>query len=212
MPDEDVTVTANYSAIPTHTATFSNNGVTSSQVYAEGATISFPSNPADIMGKKFVGWYTAEYTHASTAPSPLVSSATMGTSDVTYYAVFADVSGTPVTDELTTSTFDSPSSYTSWSNKTKTSSAVYAGESSGGSSYIQLRATSPSGIVSTTSGGNVTKVTVTWNSGTADDRTLDVYGKTSTYAGSSDLYSNTASTVGTKLGSLYHGVTINDYY
>lgn len=94
MPDADVTLTANYSAIPTHTATFSVNGVTSSQVYAEGAAITFPSNPGDIMGKKFVGWYTAEYTHASTAPSPLVTSATMSTSDVTFYAVFADVTGT----------------------------------------------------------------------------------------------------------------------
>lgn len=99
MPDADVTLTANYSAIPTHTATFSVNGVTSSQTVAEGAAIPFPADPADISGKKFVGWYTAEYSHASNAPSPLVTSATMSTSDVTYYAVFAEVTEEESDDE-----------------------------------------------------------------------------------------------------------------
>ena len=92
MPDADVTLTANYSAIPTHTATFSVNGVTSSQTVAEGAAIPFPADPADISGKKFVGWYTSTYSDVSTAPS-FVTSATMSTSDVTYYAVYAEVTG-----------------------------------------------------------------------------------------------------------------------
>ena len=94
MPDYAVTVSATFTAKPTHTATFSVNGSTSSNTFYEGQTITFPSDPANISGKKFVGWYTSTYSHASTAPSPLVTSATMGNSDITYYAVFADVTGT----------------------------------------------------------------------------------------------------------------------
>ena len=72
--------------------------------------------------------------------------------------------------------------YTEWSGKTGTSGAVYAGQSAAyntnGADAIQLRSNnSNSGIVTTTSGGHVTKVTVAWNSSTADGRTLDVYGK-----------------------------------
>ncbi|MBO5737477.1 MAG: hypothetical protein J6S04_06680, partial [Clostridia bacterium] len=59
-------------------------------------------------------------------------------------------------------------SYADWSDKTATSSAVYAGQSAGGNSSIQLRATNPSGIVTTGSGGKAAKVVVTWNSNTAD--------------------------------------------
>jgi len=77
--------------LPTHTATFSINGTTSSQDFEEGAAIVFPGDPADISGKSFVGWVTEAISGVTdTAPS-LVTSATMGNSDVTYYAVFADV-------------------------------------------------------------------------------------------------------------------------
>ena len=213
-PTANTTVTINFEAIPTYTASFSVNGTidpANNCTVAEGAHITFPSNPAAISGKPFMGWYTAEYTNATTAPSYVnTTTVTMGNSNVTYYAVFADeTAGTPVTDELTTSTFGSPSSYTSWSGKYDNSDARYAGQSSGGSNYIQIRATSPSGIVSTTSGGKATKVTVSWNSGTADNRTLDVYGKNTAYSDASDLYGN-ATAQGSTLGSLYYNVEINN--
>ena len=88
--------------VPTHTATFSVNGVTSSQDFEEGASISFPANPADIKGKTFVGWVTTPITGVTdTAPS-FVTSATMGTNDVTYYAVFADeIPGTISNESMT---------------------------------------------------------------------------------------------------------------
>ena len=94
-PTSDCTVTINFAAIPTHTATFSVNGETTSNDFYEGQAIAFPANPTAINGKSFVGWYTAEYTHATTAPS-FVNTAqeTMGNTDVTYYAVFADVTTT----------------------------------------------------------------------------------------------------------------------
>ena len=95
-------------------------------------------------------------------------------------------------------------SYVTWSGKTSNSTAVYAGQSAGGNSSIQLRSSnSNSGIITTTSGGKVAKVVVTWQDGTADGRSLDIYGKNSAYSAATDLYST--STQGTKLGSIVKG-------
>ena len=95
-------------------------------------------------------------------------------------------------------------SYTSWTGKTSNSSAVYAGNSAGGNDAIQLRSkNSDSGIVSTTSGGAVKKIVVTWNSNTTNGRTLDVYGKSTAYTSASDLYNS--GTQGTKIGSIVYG-------
>ena len=96
-------------------------------------------------------------------------------------------------------------SYSGWSGKTANSSAVYAGNSAGGNEAIQLRATSPSGVVTTTSGGKVAKIVVAWNSNTGASRTLDVYGKNTAYSAATDLYST--STQGTLLGSIKNGTT-----
>ena len=105
-------------------------------------------------------------------------------------------------------------SYMNFSGKTGTSGAVYAGNCAGGNTSIQLRATSPSGIVTTTSGGKVKSITVVWNSNTANGRTLTVYGKNSAYSSSGDLYET--STRGTVLGTIVYGtsttLTINGDY
>lgn len=100
----------------------------------------------------------------------------------------------------------SGTSYTNWSDKTSESSAVYAGQSAGQYSSIQLRATNPSGIVTTTAGnGRVAKVSVTWNGNTASGRTLNIYGKNSAYSEAADLYNN--SKQGTLLGTIVYGTT-----
>lgn len=109
----------------------------------------------------------------------------------------------------------SGNSYTAWSGKDGSySSAVYAGQCAGGNNAIQLRAASPSGIISTTSGGYLANVTVYWNSNTSDDRTLQVYGKNTPYSGSGDLAN--ANTRGTLLGSIVNGTStsldVSDYY
>lgn len=77
--------------IPTHTATFSVNGNTTTQDFEEGANIVFPSNPADVNGKKFMGWVTEAIEGTTNEEPSFVTSATMSTNDVTYYAVFATV-------------------------------------------------------------------------------------------------------------------------
>ena len=114
---------------------------------------------------------------------------------------------TTVVDKLTLATTGvTGTAYKSWSGKTLNSSAVYAGQSAGSYSSIQLRSSnSNSGIVTTTSGGKVKKITVKWNSNTANGRTLDIYGKNGAYTNPEDLYANTKS--GTKIGTIVNGTS-----
>ena len=112
-----------------------------------------------------------------------------------------------VVDVLTrTTTGVTGTSYSSWSGKTVTSDAVYAGQSAGGNDAIQLRSNnSNSGIITTASGGKVKKVAVEWASGTSGGRTLNVYGKNTAYSAPTDLYST--STQGTLLGTIVCGTS-----
>ena len=71
---------------------------------------------------------------------------------------------------------------------------------------IQMRTNNNnSGIVTTASGGNVTKIVLTWNSNTSNGRTLQIYGKNTAYSSPSDLYDS--STQGTLIGELAKGST-----
>ena len=74
---------------PSHTATFSVNGVVSSTDYEEDDAIVFPTNPDVLGGRTFVGWAAATIDGTTATAPSFVTSATMGTEDVTYYAVFA---------------------------------------------------------------------------------------------------------------------------
>lgn len=112
-----------------------------------------------------------------------------------------------VTDELTASLLGLGGSYSTVTNKTATSSAVYSCNGMlNSNTNIQLRATSPSGIWTTASGGKVKSITVKWATNTTNGRTVDIYGKSSAYEGGADLYNS--SNQGTKIGSLsYDGTT-----
>ena len=67
------------------------------------------------------------------------------------------------------------SEYTVASSKTE-SGAAYALQCAGDKSSIQLRSkNNNSGVVSTSSGGTLKKVVVTWNSGTVAARVLNIY-------------------------------------
>ena len=78
---------------PRHNATFSVNGTTTTVQVKEGLAIEFPENPADISCKSFVGWTTTEIAAPTDVKPEFVTSATMGTADVTFYAVFAEKTG-----------------------------------------------------------------------------------------------------------------------
>ena len=117
----------------------------------------------------------------------------------------ASVAWADVTDVLTPSVIGiSGSSYTTWSDVTATSNAVYAGQSSAGTG-IQLRSSgNNSGVVTTTSGGKVKSITVEWHNNTQNGRTLNVYGKNSAYTQATDLYGNNA---GDLLGTIVCGTS-----
>ena len=209
-PESDCTVQINFEAIPPHTATFSVNGETTSSQVIEGAAITFPADPADIGHMTFMGWTDAAIVGITDTPPTYVTSATMGSSDVTFYAVFANVipgTETTVTDVLTRATTGvTDTNYSSWSGKTSNSNAVYAGNSAGGNDAIQLRSNNNnSGVVTTASGGKAKKVTISWNSNTSNGRVLDIYGKSSAYSAASDLYNS--NNQGTKLGNVTYGTS-----
>lgn len=166
------------------------------------------ATPAACDNKEFVGWCTtANYSSETTAPA-FVKNGDALTAD-TCYAVFATLTQSQqaeVSDVLTREVTGvaAKAEYVSWSGKTVTSDAVYAGKSAGDKGAIQIRTkNNDSGIITTASGGKLKKVTVAWNTGTTSGRTLDIYGKNSAYSAATDLYEQ--STQGTKLGSIAFG-------
>lgn len=122
-------------------------------------------------------------------------------------AVFTSAWAEEVTDVLDrTLTGVTGTSYVEWSGKTATSDAVYAGQSAGGNSSIQLRTNNNnSGIITTASGGKIKSITVTWNSNTAAGRTLNIYGSNTAYNATTDLYDSNKQ--GTLLGSIVKGTS-----
>lgn len=110
--------------------------------------------------------------------------------------------GQGVTDVLTSGCLAAKgTSYTKFDGVTLSSGAVYAGQTAKSrNDAIQMRTSSNSGIVTTSSGGTLTLIKVTWNSSTVNDRELLVYGKKEAYTSIDDLYST--KTIGTLLGSI----------
>lgn len=100
--------------------------------------------------------------------------------------------------------------YIDFSGVTKTSDAVYAGNSAkNNSGSIQLRSSnSNSGIVATTSGGRISQIIITWDNSTANARQIDVYGNTNPYTSAAELYETSGNTnQGELIGSLAKGET-----
>ena len=155
-------------------------------------------------------------TNSATFSTPDMSTAGNKTITVTYggqnatYNITVTNTST-VTDTLTRATTGvSGTSYTSWSGKSVTSDAVYAGQSAGptsgnGANSIQLRSNNNnSGIITTASAGICTKISVVWHDYTTSGRTINIYGKSTAYSSPSDLYGNNA---GTLIGSITKGTS-----
>ncbi len=114
-----------------------------------------------------------------------------------------------VTDVLTANDFPATgySQYVEFTNVQIKSSAIYAGETANDNGTIQLTtAGDPAkrGIVSTVSGGNITKVKLVWGD-TAKDKALNIYGQKIPYTTSKDLYEK--KTDGDLLGDITCGKT-----
>ena len=206
------TIDVTFEDIPTHKISFNTGGlvvIADATDIQEGTSYNISQTPAgsitDICEyKTFVGWTrSSSITNPSVSPAIEGASIQMGNGDITLYAVYSKTEGgsSPINDVLNNAlTGISGTNYVNWSDKTSNSDAVYAGNSAGGNDAIQLRSNnSNSGIVTTTSGGKATKVTVEWNSNTAATRTITIYGKNSAYSAATDLYGSNA---GTSLGDL----------
>ena len=102
---------------PSHTATFSINGTTSTADFEEGTAVTFPASPADIEGKTFVGWTTTAIAGNTDEKPTIVSSATMGTEDIVYFAVYAFQQGA---NSLSSATLTANDSWNGYSEKTIT--------------------------------------------------------------------------------------------
>ena len=141
MPADNVTVTASLNVIPTYTVTWSADGDETNQAqYIEGETIVFPATADGCEGKTFVGWSATQFAETDDAPA-LVTSAVMGTSNLIYYAVYADASsGGGSTTE--TYGFEDADNATNWTiegpvkDDTYAASGTYAGKINTNNTYI----------------------------------------------------------------------------
>ncbi len=85
------TITANFEPNPTYAVTWSMDGDESTKVYyEEGQEIAFPTSATGCEDKTFMGWTAAAIANPQAEAPTYVSSATMGTSPITYYAVYAE--------------------------------------------------------------------------------------------------------------------------
>ena len=215
-----ITLTAQWRDLAQYHVTFSaDNGTVAggaSQTVTEGGTLTFPNVTSTTCGT-FSGWVEAAYDNTAkptgatyhAAGDELAADPAMD--GKTYYAVYRVATGAPTTinDVITSADLAATGvSYASFDDVSKSSSAVYKGETAkNAQSDIQLRTSgSSSGIVSKISGGLVKKVTFVWGTGNASGRTVDIYGKNTAYTAASDLYGDAAAK-GTSLGSIVVGTS-----
>ncbi len=102
--------------------------------------------------------------------------------------------------------------YMNWSGKAGSyTSAVYAGNSmrlNEDTPWVQIRAESNSGIISTTSGGALKRVRInSWSTAGTNKNSITVYGKNAPYTSTAELYSSDPYIKGTSLGTIAAGST-----
>ena len=122
------------------------------------------------------------------------------------YTIITSTDG-KITDVMTAANLTAEgNTYTDFSEVLLPSNALYAGNSAKAEGrYIQLRSNnSNSGIVTTTSGGTISSITINVASGS---NTIYVYGSNSAYSSAKDLYDTNKQ--GTLIGSTTSTTTIN---
>lgn len=98
--------------------------------------------------------------------------------------------------------------YTNHTYTSSTTNATYEGVlyQTSTQNLIQMRTSgSNSGLVVTTSGGVLEKVSVQFDGSTTSSRSVDIYGKNDNYTGSVDLYSTDSTVTGTNLRKVSFG-------
>ena len=177
----DVTIKANFDV--EYSVNWSVNGnVISTGIYVNNETIIFPNRPADVLGKKFIGWTATEIAGTQAEVPTLIDYGTkMGTSNVTYYAVFADASGENSTATLTESEIktnftatamayaDNPKTYTDTSDGITWMAKGYSEGTN--SKWVQLKKDNVAYFKVSTTSKNIEeiKLTITGNSPNGND-------------------------------------------
>ena len=160
----------------TYTVSAGGSSVTSGGDVTEGAEVTLAVANLGT-GYTFSSWLVTKADDVNTTVTVTNGKFTMPAYDVKIFASFT------VTDNLTRSLIGvTGTGYTDWTNKSDKSPAVYAGKTAGGNSSIQFNTYSTSnkrGIISSTSGGYVKSVALTWNSNTSNGRSVTVRGSTS---------------------------------
>lgn len=160
----------------TYTVSAGGSSVTSGGDVTEGAEVTLAVANLGT-GYTFSSWLVTKADDVNTTVTVTNGKFTMPAYDVKIFASFT------VTDNLTRSLIGvTGTGYTDWTNKSDKSPAVYAGKTAGGNSSIQFNTYSTNnkrGIISSTSGGYVKSVALTWNSNTSNGRSVTVRGSTS---------------------------------
>lgn len=194
-----VTFTNGTSRSMTVGETFSNPATTNST-----ATVTYSSSNTAVATVNAAGLITAvsSGTAVITASVAAVEGAFTAGQTTCNITVTSAPSGDEVIDLLTAADFKATGSatYVESTDVKKSSDAIYYGNSAKNYDAIQIRSkNNDSGIVSTTSGGNVKSVKIVLNSNTGSTREIQVYGSNSAYTNAADLYGENA---GTLLGSV----------
>ncbi len=178
-----------------------------SLVEGKTATLTVTYTPANANQGKTITWTSSDEKVATVADG-VVTAVAEGTATITA----TPEKGKGATCTVTVTAKPAPSgnadvidyefigvsgtNYSEWKDKTGASGAVYAGQSAGGNESIQLRSNnSNSGVVVTTSAGNVSSVTIKFNSSTNEARVVSIYGSNTAYTAATDLYGDNAGTL-----------------
>ena len=194
-------------AINTHNITMPSNDAYGSYSASEtnpvsyGTTVTLTYTPASSYSTYSANW--------SVNGTPIDGdSFSMPDEDVTV-TVSVTNRVTDVLNRELTGVSSGSTNYTSWSNKTSNSEAVYAGKTAGSNNSIQMNASSGNGIITTTSGGKVKSISVEWESHTQNGRYITIYG-------SENALTLSTITSGTSLGTIKCGtntsITVNGNY
>jgi len=167
-----------------------------------------------------VNWTSSNTSIATVNSSGLVSAVSPGIVTITATSDYDNtksatctvtvIDSTLLTDTLTKETTGVSGNYSHWENLKVSTDAVYKGYTGGSNESIQMRSNANSdgdrsGIISTTSGGNIDSVSLTWNDATVSGRTVNVYGSNTAYTSVNDLYDSTKR--GTLLGTIVYGTS-----
>ena len=154
---------------------------------------------------EFVGWYNVDEKVGDAGDIVEFEAGSTVTLTAKYDLIEVEEPEGQVVDIINSTFTGTSTSYVDWDKESTTSNAKYKGLSLNNSDYIQINSKNNYGIVTTNSGGVAKKVAVTWNSKTSSGKTLDVYGKDTSYSATSDLYDT--STQGTLIGTIVCGTS-----